>query len=103
MHKKHNHKTYIIFRLFLVLFLDFAVVNKCRPFLKLLLRCLFRSCLPSLSLPSELTRNELANEALVAGHETNTCFVCLFVIILHSAAGGHGISHTHFLLTSSVT
>jgi len=74
MHKKHNHKTYIIFGLFLVLFLDFAVVNKCRSFLKLL-RCLFRSCLPSLSLPSELTRNELANEALVAGHETNTYFI----------------------------
>jgi hypothetical protein len=70
MHKKHNHKTYIIFGL-----LDFAVVNKCRSFLKLLLRCLFRSCLPSLSLPSELTRNEFANEALVAGHETNTYFI----------------------------
>jgi len=30
-------------------------------------------------------------------------FVCLFVIILHSAASGHGISRTHFLPASSVT
>jgi len=30
-------------------------------------------------------------------------FVCLFVIILHSAAGGHGISRTYFLPASSVT
>jgi len=29
--------------------------------------------------------------------------VCLFVIILHSATGGHGISHTYFLPASSVT
>jgi len=30
-------------------------------------------------------------------------FVCLFVIILHSAASGHGISRTYFLPASSVT
>jgi len=30
-------------------------------------------------------------------------FVCLFVIILHSAAGGHGISRSYFLPASSVT
>jgi len=29
--------------------------------------------------------------------------VCLFVIILHSAASGHGISRTHFLPASSIT
>jgi hypothetical protein len=28
---------------------------------------------------------------------------CLFVIILHSAAGGHGITRTYFLPASSVT
>jgi hypothetical protein len=29
--------------------------------------------------------------------------VCLFVIILHSAASDHGISHTHIHPASSVT
>jgi len=35
--------------------------------------------------------------------EMRSMLVCLFVIILHSAAGGHGISRTYFLPTSSVT
>jgi hypothetical protein len=40
--------------------------------------------------------------------ESNVLFtawarVCLFVIILHSAAGGHGIYRTYFLPASSVT
>ena len=34
--------------------------------------------------------------AYVFANSDNATSICLFVIILHSAAGGHGISRTHF-------
>jgi len=45
------------------------------------------------------------NQTVVIGHRYmfHHIQVGLFVIILHSAAGGHGISCTYFLPTSSVT
>jgi len=45
-----------------------------------------------------------AEIAVTSGEVVGVCGgVCLFVIILHSAAGGHGISRTYFLPASSIT